>query len=118
MTQEKVLLNGVTVDTTSLGLNVEGYSKVGFQFVADVTSGNGVFSVEGTIDGVNWVTLPLITIAANTNGQTLIRVVSITLSSDTSVLAFLDSHVAVKAVRAKVDMTTDGTYTALAIAST
>lgn len=117
-TQEVVLLNGVTVDTTSAPVNVEGYSKIGVQFVADVTSGNGVFTLEGTIDGKNWVTLPMITVAANTNVQNLIRVLSVTLSSDTSNLVFLDPHLALKAIRAKVDMTTDGTYTAILIAST
>lgn len=119
MTQEEALLSGVTADTTSKVVNVEGYSKVGAQFkAASITSGNGVFTLEGTINGVDWVTLPLITVAANTNAQTLIRVLSVTLSSNTTALVWLDPHVAVKAIRAKVDMTTDGAYSTSLIAST
>lgn len=118
MTQERTLLDAVTADTTSAALSVEGYSKVGFQFkAAAISAGNGVFTVEGTINGVDFVTLPLITVAANTNAQTLIRVLSVTLSSNTTALVWLDTHMALKAVRAKVDMTTDGAYSAQAIAS-
>jgi len=118
MTQETVLLSAVTADTTGSPINVEGYSKIGVQFkAASITSGNGVFTLEGTINGVDWVTLPMITVAANTNAQTLIRVVSVTLSSNTTNLVWLDPHMALKAIRAKVDMTTDGAYSAFAIVS-
>jgi hypothetical protein len=119
MTQEEVLLNGVTADTTSKPLNVEGYKRVGFQFkAAAITSGNGVFTVEGTINGVDFVTLAnLINNVANTNAQTITRVASVTLSSNTTAFVWLDPHVALKAVRVKVDMTTDGAYSASAIAS-
>ena len=118
MTQEKVLLNAVTVDTTSDPINVEGYSKIGLQLkAAAITSGNGVFIVQGTINGADWVTLPVITVAANTNAQTLIRVLSVTLSSNTTNLVWLDNHAALKAIRVGVDLTTDGAYSAFVIAS-
>ena len=117
MTLERTLLGSVTTDTTGPAESIEGAMNIGVQFVADVTSGNGVFTLEGTIDGVNWVALPMITVAANTNAQSLTRVLSVTLSSDTSALVWLDTHIALKAIRAKVDMTTDGTYSAYLIAT-
>jgi hypothetical protein len=120
MTQEVVALSAVTVDTTSPAISVEGYSKVGIQFkAASITSGNGVFTVEGTVNGVDFVALAtLITNTASTSSQTITRVASVTLSSNTTALVWLDPHVALKAIRVKVDMTTDGAYSAHAIAST
>lgn len=130
ITVSEVITNGtwgVGVTTLSSGddstavnniLSVEGYDFIGVQFkAASITSGNGVFILKGTINGIDWVTLPMITVAANTNGQTLIRVVSVTLSSNTTNLVWLDRHMALKAIRAEVDVTTDGTYSAHAIAT-
>lgn len=115
--REQILLNGVVATTTSDPFNVETFSKVGLQFLAAaVSTGNGVFTVEGTIDGINWVALSvLIDNAANTNVQGLTRVASKTLSSNTSVLVWLDSFLGLRAIRVVVTRTTDGTYSAFAI---
>ena len=115
--REQILLDGVTADTTSDPFNIEALQKVGLQFLcADHASGNGIFTVEGTIDGTNWVALSvLIDNTTNTNVQGLTRVASKTLSSDTSVLVWLDTFLGLKAIRVLVDVTTDGTYSAFAI---
>lgn len=116
---EKTLLNGVTATTTSESVNVEGARHIGFQFKrADHSSGSSAFTVEGTINGTDWTALNLIiSNVTNTNAQTRTRVATVTLSTDTTALAFLEELVVLKAVRVKVTETTDGTHSAWMIAS-
>ena len=116
---EQTLLDGVTATTTSSPMNIEGLKRVGIQFVrADSGTGSSAFTVDGTVDGNNWVTLNmLIDNVANTNAQTLTRVASKVLSTDTSALVWLDELTGLKAIRVKVTETTDGTHSAYAIAS-
>jgi len=116
---EQTLLNAVTSTTTSSPANIEPYKRIGLQFLASgISAGNGAFTVEGTIDGTNWVALnTLIDNVTNTNAQTLTRVASKTLSSNSSVLVWLDNLLGLKAIRAKVTVTTDGSYSAFVIAS-
>jgi hypothetical protein len=99
-------------------VNVEGYSKIGVQVKAeDITSGNGVFTVEGTLNGTDWVALStLVDNAANDNTETTARVASKTLSTNTTALLWIVDN-PLKAVRVKVDVTTDGTYGAYVIAT-
>lgn len=117
--KEITLLDGVTATTTSKPFNIEGYKRVGFQVKrADHSSGSTAFTFEGTINGTNWVALNvLITNVTNTNEQTLTRVASVTLSSDTSSLVWLEESACLKAVRVVATETTDGTHSAYAIAS-
>lgn len=107
----KNLLNAVTTTTTSEQLDVENMSALALEFTAaSISSGNGVFAVAVTIDGVNWVTYNmLIDNVTNTNGQNLTRVASKTLSSNTSVVVFFD-QVWFKALRVLCTVTTDGAY--------
>ncbi|MBX3498107.1 MAG: hypothetical protein KF889_01585 [Alphaproteobacteria bacterium] len=116
---EKALLNAVTATTTSEAVNVEGLRRIGFQFKrANHSAGSSAFTVEGTINGADWTALNLIVSnATNTNAQTRTRVATVTLSSDTTALAFLEDLVVLKAVRVKVTETTDGTHSAWMIAS-
>lgn len=113
------LLNAVTATTTSEPLNVEKFKRIGFQFTrADHSAGSSKFEVQGTIDGTNWVTIvTLISNVANDNSETITRVADVTLSSNTSAIAWLDNFVGLVAVRVKVTETTDGTHSASAIAS-
>ena len=115
-TKEEELLTGVEETTTSEPFNVEKYSKIGLQFTsAEITSGNGVFTVEGTINGKDWVALnTLVDNVTNTNSEDLTRVDSKTLSSNSSVLVWLIEP-ALKAIRVKVTYTTDGEYSAYVI---
>lgn len=115
---ERASLNAVTVDTNGDPVNVESFKNIGIQLVAaSITAGNGVFTVEGTIDGVNWVALSvLVDNVTNTISQNLTRLASKTLSSNTSVLVWLENIFALKAIRVVVNVTTDGAYSAYVIA--
>ncbi len=77
------------------------------------TSGNGVFGVEVSNDGVNWVVYNrLIPNVAGTNAQTDAHVVAPTLSTNTSAIYFFPVSDYFRLIRVFVDVTTDGTYTA------
>ena len=117
--RQQTLLNAVVATTTSDPFNVEGLNRVGLQFLsASISSGNGVFTVEGTIDGANWVALNvLIDNVTNSNVQNITRVASKTLSTNTSVLVWLDNFLGLKAIRVIVTRTTDGSYSAFAVGS-
>lgn len=111
---QRVLLNAVTATTTSDGTSIENHQNVTLQFIAaSIASGNGVFTVEVSNDGTNWVAFNmLIDNVTNTNGQTLTRVASKTLSSNSSVVVALDNF-SWKMLRVKVTRTTDGAYSAI-----
>lgn len=98
---------GVTVDTTGSGFDVSLRSQIVVQFLCtNHTSGNGVFSIDGSNDGSNWVTglaCQDMTATASTT-----YVTSKTLSSNTSAAVKVTSGF--KFIRAVVDVTTDGTY--------
>jgi len=116
---EEKSLDAVVVDTDGDAVNIEGYKRVGVQLIcADHSAGNGVFTIEGTIDGTNWVALNMIIDnLTNTNVQNLTRIASKTLSANGSALVWLDELLALKAIRVVVDVTTDGTYSAIVLAS-
>lgn len=109
------LLNAVTATTTSLGMPVIFSGRGSVQFVAgSITSGNGVFTVDVSNDGVNWIAYNrLTTNVANTNAQFDTRVASVTLSSNTSAIVFIPDPVVY--FRVKVTVTTDGVYSATAL---
>lgn len=107
-----------TTSTTSAGFSPTlGNAPMTLQFVASgITSGNGVFTVEVSNDGVNWVAYnKLTTNVTNTNGQTDTRVASVTLSSNTSSVVSLPENFAF--YRVKVVASVDGTYSATAFCS-
>lgn len=114
-------LNAVTVDTTSAPIDVSMRTKMSLQFVASaISAGNGVFTVEVTnsqdADGLptNWVVYNrLTTNVTNTNGQNDTRVASVTLSSNTSSIVFFPLGDYFRYMRVKVDLTTDGAYSAI-----
>jgi len=116
---EVTLLDAVTATTTSAAVSVEGRRRIGFQFKrANHSAGSTAFTVEGTINGTDWTALNLIVSnATNTNAQTRTRVATVTLSSNTTALAFLEDLVVLKAVRVVATETTDGTHSAWMIAS-
>ena len=116
---EKKPLDAVTATTTSGPINVAGYKRIGIQVLASaISSGNGVFTVEATSDGTNWKALAtLIKNAANTSSEQLTRIASITINANGSDFVYLDEFVAVKAIRIKVVVTTDGKYSASVVAS-
>lgn len=91
--------------------------RMSFQFIAaSITSGNGVFTVDVSNDGINWIAYNrLTTNVTNTNAQTDTRVASVTLSSNTNaVVSIPDSF---SFYRANVVPTTDGLYSVTSYAS-
>lgn len=101
-----------TISANSLYADVSMRKKMSLQFTAaDISAGNGVFTVQVSNDGSNWVTYNRLTSnVTNTNGQTDTRVASVTLSSNTSVIAFFPAGDYFKYIRVNVAVTTDGTY--------
>ncbi len=85
------------------------------QFIASgITSGNGVFGVEVSNDGTNWVVYSrLISNVTNTNAQTDTRTAGPTLSSNTSSIHFFPTSDYFRYMRVFVTRTTDGTYSAV-----
>jgi hypothetical protein len=95
-------------------IDMDGFNKCSIQVGATgIASGNGVFSVDVSNDGTNWVAYNRITSnATNTNGQTDVRVASVTVSTaGTSYQVALIPDI-FAFMRLKVVATTDGTYNA------
>ncbi len=90
-------------------------SKLSLQFIASgITSGNGVFTVDVSNDGTNWIQYNrLTTNVTNTNGQNDTRVASVTLSSNTNAFVFFPVGDYFRYLRVSVDLTTDGVYSAI-----
>ncbi len=117
----QVVLDAVTVDTTSGPQDVSMRSKMSLQFTAtNIAIGNGVFTVEVTnsqdSDGLptNWIAYNrLTTNVTNTSSQSDTRVASVTLSSNTSSIVFFPVGDYFRYLRVKVDLTTDGSYSAV-----
>ena len=109
----KQILTSQTATAYSEAVDIQNLRCITLQFIAAlVSSGNGVFTVEVSNDGTNWVALNmLIDNVTNTNAQNLTRVSSKTLSSNTSVVVSLDD-LSWKTLRVKVTVTTDGSYSA------
>ena len=109
-----VLLNDVTATTTGTAVNVENAKKFTVVFTrTNHSSGSSAFSLLGSVDGVTFVTLMMIRNLANAISEGPTRVTTETLSSNTSVMVFLDEFVALKAIRCDVTETTDGTHRAV-----
>ncbi len=104
-----------TAITVSTGNGVPAdKQKLSVQFTASgISSGNGVFSIQVSNDGVNWITYNRLNDnVTNTNAQFDTRVASCTLSTNTSKMYFFPEGDYFKMVRCLVTVTTDGTYSA------
>ncbi len=106
-------INATTVSidsTTTKVLDVSMREQIGIVFTcASHASGNGVFSVDGSNDGTNWVTGLAMVDATATASTTYVT--SKTLSSNTTVGMYLPFF-AFRYMRLIVAVTTDGIYTA------
>ena len=102
--------------TTSTSRTFPGnaFGKSSLQFTAaNISSGNGVFTVDVSNDGQNWTAYNrLTTNVTNTNAQTDTRVASVTLNSNTSSVVIIPDAFAY--FRVNLVVTTDGNYTATA----
>lgn len=99
----------------AVAIEVKNARKITAQFIrAGHSSGNGVYSLHGSIDGVNYSALPLTAFVANTNAQTLLRALSVTLSANGNALHTVEEIFAgIIYIKPVFDVTTDGTGTIL-----
>ena len=93
------------------------YGAMTIQFKgASISSGNGVFTVEVSNDGVSWAVFSrLNSNATNTNAQTDVRVASVTVNSNASTVVSIPKTDMFAFYRIKVIPTTDGNYSAFAL---
>ena len=116
--QFTTLMNQISKSSTLGTTGVSGYRRLGFQFkLSNVVSGNGIFKVQGTTNGTDWTFLAMIDNLTNTNSQNLTRVLSKTLSANSSVLMWTDEGLSLRAIRVSATITTDGSYSAYLMAS-
>lgn len=93
-------------------LNSNYVENITFQFhAASISSGNGVLTLLGSNDGVNYTAIAFVDpTPANTNAQNLIRLVSLTLSSNGDKLGAIETTAKFAFLKFTVTVTTDGTY--------
>lgn len=111
----QTLLNAVAATTTSSAFELGSAVGRSLQFVATgISAGNGVFTVEISNDGTNWIAYNrLVPNVTDTNAQDDTHVASVTLSSNTNAIVFIPEDDAFKFIRVVVTRTTDGTYSAI-----
>lgn len=122
MTQSILALDATTGNTTSTNYPVHGAKRIGFRFTrTNHSSGSSTFTVNVGMEGTEATPTMvacnmLIDNATNTNSQTLTRVASKALASDTSVIVWLDPNCAVGWVNVAANTATDGNSTAYILA--
>jgi hypothetical protein len=103
-------LSAVTSTTTSDAYDISKRQQATVQFVcANRTSGNGVFTIDGSNDGTNWVTGIAFLDATQTTVATFVT--SKTLNADGTAGAYITTGF--RMIRVKVTRTTDGKYSAI-----
>lgn len=110
-----VAINGATATTTSVPIDILGAKKISLVFTrADHSAGSTAFTVDVSFDGTTWIAFnKLISNVTNTNAQTLTRVASVSLASNTSSVVDMDIATgAYSKMRVTATETTDGTHTA------
>lgn len=115
--QVVTMFSAVTTSTTSIAFAINNAGKVSLMVAAGgISSGNGVFSVQVSNDPNNgWADYNrLTTNVTNTNAQTDLRAASLTLSTNTTNFLFFPEGDTFAYIRARVVVTTDGRYTAIA----
>lgn len=111
-------IDAVTATTVSDPINIENAEKISLIFTrANHSAGSTAFSVEVSLDGNTYVAFnKLISNATNTNAQTLTRVASVSLASNTSSIVAMDLENDIfRWMRITATETTDGTHTAKAL---
>jgi hypothetical protein len=105
-------LNGVTSTTTGTVIDVSLREKLSFVFLCTGhSSGNGVFTIDGSNDGTNWVTSIAFQDATATASTTFVT--SKTLSSNTTAGGYFP-FVQFRYLRFVITVTTDGAYSVFA----
>lgn len=103
---QKVLIDNVSVTTTSDPINVENITNLVAQLIrANHSAGSHAFTFDGSNDGTNWVTgIAVLSAVATAVGT---YVTSVTLNSDSTAAVYIPSGW--KMIRAVATETTDGT---------
>ncbi len=88
-TEVKTVLNGVSATTTSSAIDIEAAKRVTLAFnvasLAESGKATSTFTVQVSVDGTNYVTYnKLVDNVTNSNSQTLTRVASQVIDSNTS----------------------------------
>lgn len=111
-------LNAVDATTTSGAIQIQGAKRITWYFQrTNHSSGSSTFSVDVSVDGTNFVDYnKLISNATNTNAQTLTRVASVALASNTASIVSMDlEHDTFYSMKVTATEDTDGNHTAIAI---
>ncbi len=105
-----VMLNAVTADTTSEAYDVSKRQQITIQLLCSGhTSGSGAFSFDVSNDGSNWITGIAFQDAVATASTTWVT--SKTLNANGSAGVYIKGGW--RYIRAVVDQTTDGAYSAI-----
>lgn len=111
-------INAVTATTTSSAIPIAGAKRITLALIrADHASGSTAFTVTVSLDGTTFVAYSkLISNVTNTNAQTLTRVASVSLSSNTTSVVSMDlQHDCYLEMKVIATETTDGTHTVQAL---
>jgi len=111
-------LNAVSATTTSEPIDISGAKKVSLLLTrTNHTAGSTTFDVDVSVDGITYVDFnKLISNAANTNSQTITRVATVALSSNTSSVVALDLvSDCYRYIKITATIATDGKGTAKAL---
>lgn len=112
------LINAATASASSPEIVIAGAKKITLFFTrANHAAGSSAFDVDVSYDGTTYVDYnKLISNVTNTNAQTLTRVGSVTLSSNTTSMVSMDlQHDTFYSMVVNVVETTDGTHSAFAV---
>jgi len=113
--KHRVLLDAVAATTTSDEIDVGKYERISLQFVAaSISSGNGAFTVSVSNDATNWDVYERI--ITNVTAGTVVN--SLTLSSNSNQIVFINNNDAFRYIKVTVTRTTDGSYSAILCAQT
>jgi len=113
--KHRVLLDAVAATTTSDEIDVGKYEKISLQLVCTGrSSGNGVFTVNVSNDGTNWTAYSRII----TNATAGTVAASVTLNTNTNVIAFINNNDVFRYLTVTVTRTTDGSYSAILCSQT
>lgn len=110
-------LNATTTSATSSAITLKGAKKVSFAWTTDASAtgfATSTLTVTGTLNGTNYFALnKLVDNVANSNSQTVTRVASKSLSTDTTnYLLSLDlQHDALSAIKVSANMLGTATNT-------
>lgn len=109
-TDNVVMINAVTANTTSDGYDISKRSQIAIQFLAaNITTGHAVFTVDVSNDGVNWITGVAFQDVTATTSSTWVT--SKTLSSNGSAGVYVKAGW--KLIRVNCTVTSDGSYSAI-----